>query len=176
MKKNFFGFRGVLLAVFLFTGYFGYSQTLWQNAQYGMTAEEVKDVYPNTVSATEGSRADDGSEELLKINEVMISNESFAAGFFFKNNILTCVKLSPNTKYSREQCERVYTLLEKSLAVKYGQPTGIGSGMRWNRRTEHTTWVSEGVNIRLLKEFIGSRIILEVLYRNDAAMVDIDNL
>jgi hypothetical protein len=174
MKK--FGFKGVLFVVFLVPGYFGYAQTLWQNSQYGMTAEQVKGVYPNAISVTGGNFADDGSEELLKISEVMISNEPFSAGFFFKNNKLTCVKLSPNAKYTRDQCARVYTLLERSLAVKYGNPIGMGSGVRWNRRTEHTTWVSEGVNVFLSKEFVGRRTTLELLYRSEAAMIDTDNL
>jgi hypothetical protein len=65
-------------------GYFDYSQTLWQNSQYGMTVEQIKDVYPNAVSVIEGDLADDNSKELLKIDEVTISSELFSVGFFSK--------------------------------------------------------------------------------------------
>ncbi|MDR1326254.1 MAG: hypothetical protein LBK00_09495 [Treponema sp.] len=177
MEKILFGLKGALFVVLLVLGHCGYSQTLWQNAQYGMTVEQIKGVYPHTVSVMEGNFAEDGSKELLKIGEVMISYEPFSVSFFFKSNKLTCVKLSPNDEYTKAQCERVYGILKRSLTVKYGNSISAGAASGWNLRKEHNTWLSDGVEIFLSQEFIDNRTILELFYRRGVVdTIDMDNL
>jgi hypothetical protein len=177
MKRMRSGFQAVLFVGFLVFGHVAYSQTLWQNAQHGMTIEQVKGVYPNAVSVMGSTAPDDGSRELLQLPGVMIASESFSAGFFFKNNKLTCVKLRPDDEYTQAQCERLYTVLQQSLAAKYGRAQGTGSSAGINYRLSYTTWVSDGIDIYLSEEFVGRRTVLELFYRKGVVdAVDFDNL
>jgi hypothetical protein len=94
-------------------------------------------VYAEAVSAA--GAADDGSRELLNIEEAPIASESFSVGFFFKNGKLVCVNIRPNGEYSQAQCERVYSILRRSLVAKYGN-TASGSVMSGgNYRKEAVT-------------------------------------
>jgi hypothetical protein len=177
MKRMGLGFQGLLFVAFLVLGHAAYSQTLWQHAQYGMTLEEVKGVYPNAVSVTGGTESEDGSRELLQLPGVMIASESFSAGFFFKNNKLTGVNLRPDDEYTQAQCERLFRVLEQSLSAKYGRAQGAGSSSGINHRLNYTTWVSDGIDIYLSEEFVGRRTVLELFYRKGVVdTVDFENL
>jgi len=169
--KHSFTFARISIFFVLFTlGNFCFAQTLWQNANYGMTLEQIKNIYPKAIPVTKDNSGPDGSKELLKINDVKISDESFSVSFFFKDNKLTRVYLNLNTSYNKAAGDRVFNALNRSLTAKYGQPINTKDDKGTTFSTKSISWLSDGVDIFLSAIFIGDKTsTLYILYHIETA-------
>jgi hypothetical protein len=97
-------------------------QSLWNGTEYGMTIEKVKAVVPNAIRPLKPSHLHDGSEELLRLENVTLVNEHFSASFFFNAGKLTQVTLSLKNGHNYHSAMLVFD----SLAEALGQALGSG--------------------------------------------------
>ena len=140
------------------------AQILWDKAEYGMTLERVKELYPKALTVTKENSADDGSKELLNIKEIKISKDSFNVGFFFKDNKLTRVYFLPNAKLNDKTGDRVFKTLVEYLIGIYGQPDSTNTENVSIMITKSAKWKSDGINIFLSSMIIGKNNTIYLLY------------
>ena len=141
-----------------------YAKLLKKDSNNIMTLEKVQEIYPNAVIYTMENSANDGSKELLRINEIILSAEPFRVSFFFKDKDMTRIYLSPNRDYNRTTGNRVFNNLNRSLTAIYGQ--SVNSEVKTNSMfpTKNVSWLSEGIDIFLASTIIGDKNTIYVLY------------
>jgi hypothetical protein len=138
------------------------AQSFWNGTEYGMTIEQVKSVIPNTVRPLKPGHLKDGSEELLRLENVIIVNKNFSASFFFKMGKLTQVMLSLERGHSFHSTMLVFDSLTEALRSKYGPEI--------NRQIQKgiidATWLSGRTNISVVAISAGENdAILHINYQ-----------
>ena len=97
---------------------------LWRNAQYGMSIEEIKKLFPSSFVPTPDRihNGYEGSKEYLMLNDEEIMNEYFSVVFCFRNNTLRKVELiCEDIQNDFVKCESVRDKFFEALNVRYGK-------------------------------------------------------
>jgi hypothetical protein len=87
----------------------------WGKAKFGMTVDEVKKVYPQSIS--DSTKYSNDKVGLLKIENYKIEQDTFNVSFVFKNGNLDFIKLS----YKEMPTLESYDRLKLKLITKYGK-------------------------------------------------------
>ena len=124
-----------------------YADELWKGTQYGMTVKQVKKIFPNAVTPQNQDAIYSGVE-LLRLDDVKISNESFVAKFFFSNEKLVQVTLTLDNVSDFYQGKLIFDSLVDSLRAKYGKELSLKSSEVLTLL--EANWMSNKTNISLL--------------------------
>ena len=146
MKKI---FAYLFVVIFLNAAYFANAQVLWQNTKYGMTVNEVKSLYPNSVTLNRPNLfIYSGAKGLLELNNIEIVSQMFKATFYFSanNNKLEQVTLECTDKITEHKGKLIYNSLLEVLISKYGNPITKGKNLVL---ISSATWLSGDTNISL---------------------------
>ncbi|MBU0908698.1 MAG: hypothetical protein KJ717_03955 [Proteobacteria bacterium] len=145
MRKHIYLF---LLAIFTLYPLGIQAQTLWQKSEYGMTAEQVKKLFPDAVHPKETFINEEGEAELLELNEITIVDEPFHVSFLFKDGGLTRVTLLLEGKKKFSEAFYVFEKLTKALRAKYGSEL-TSKVERGFLNLAKSSWLSHKTNIEL---------------------------
>jgi hypothetical protein len=138
------------------------AQWLWGVIKYGMSLEQVKTLVPNGTPASEPDYLADGSQELLRLENVKIVNTNFSAKFYFKTGKLSQVTLEWETGQTFESALLVFNSLTEAFRTKYGSE--ISREVKRDRA--EVTWVSGQTNINVIAISGGeTNAILNVNYQ-----------
>lgn len=140
--------RIILLALLLTGPVFG--QTLWQEAKYGMSLEEVRKLFPK-------SRDDSFMVGKVKVvgpvtDETEISGRHFEVQFYFSapNDRLDRVILRCSDKLLNDEGAAFARHVVELLQARYGEAKATGDACQSDPRDIDVAWVTKGfVQIRL---------------------------
>jgi len=127
-----------------------FADELWNGAKYGMSLEETKAQFPKSFTPQKKSTLKSGAIELLRINNIEISDINFNTGFYFKNNKLDEVKLS----YQENEHSFSFFLFDEItelLRAKYGKEISYKIKKGRVSNSASATWLSGKTNISLLQ-------------------------
>lgn len=131
------------------------AQTLWHGTEYGMTLEQAEALVPNVVRPLKPKHRSDGSEELLRLEDVTLVDKHFSASFFFSDGKLIEVTLSLEDGHNFDSAMRVFDSLVESLRAKHG-PEIIRHAMKGSfTNIANATWLSGQTNITLFATSVG---------------------
>jgi len=102
-----------------------FSQTLWQTAEYGMSVEQIKKLFPSSFKPSDPLPLDDGMVELLRINNYEIAKHEFNISFAFKDNKLVRVLINYEDYEklaSINEGKTIFYILDETLNAQYGEP------------------------------------------------------
>lgn len=141
------------------------AQSLWQGTIYGMSLEQVKTVVPRAAPPAKPNRLADGSEELLRLEDVELVNKKFAASFYFRTGKLSQVTLSLEKGHSFHEAMLVFDSLTEALRAKYGHEINRGTEKGVLNRA-NAEWLSGRTNINLIAISVGEgAAILNINYQ-----------
>jgi len=83
-----------------------------------MTLEQAKAVVPNAIRPLKPSHLADGSEELLRLEDVTLMKKHFYASFYFNDGKLTQVTLSLKKGHNFHSVMLVFDSLVQALPSK----------------------------------------------------------
>jgi hypothetical protein len=170
-----------VVVVFFFCGVESmYGQVLWQKAESGMTVAQIKTIYPNASSIVNKSQTD-GTEELLRINNLKIVNNSFYASFIFRTDRLVRVVLSPHDEVNQFQASSLFKSLQRALIEKYGSVFLYDADLiTTNERvlfSYRLIWIVGDTEIQLGSlNASGSYSSIQISYGGTAVDIDTNNL
>ena len=125
------------------------AQLLWQGAHAGMTVEQVRSAVPDAkLTADSHQTILDGSVELLRIEEVPINDQNFAASFYFRQSGLRQVSLSL-TNQPWPAIESSFQNLLVLLRLKYGPETRHDQIVGGERKTLEARWNTGGTTVSM---------------------------
>jgi hypothetical protein len=167
MKKVF------LLLVLVNVGYSIFSQELWNGTRYGMSRADVKKLHPSSSAPTKPRTLTlyEGAGELLRLNDIKIHGYRFYVSFFFKNDILVQVTLTPDDEYTKNTSkiigEGLFSLLKRLLTAKYGREIIVEETTFLEKTTSGKLmiWMSGGTNITLSYVSFPDLYFLDVQYQ-----------
>jgi hypothetical protein len=142
------------------------TQTLWQNTEYGMSIEQIQDLFPSSFVPNNPGWYSDGSIEYLRLNNYEIVNEKFTISFIFKNNKLNQVTLTCQNMTTKIIGELLFDNLVEVLTIRYGTPfiikkddNTVGSMWRY-------VWLSGRTNINLnFTSILDNTPMLNIVYQ-----------
>lgn len=130
------------------------AQPLWNGTEYGMSLEQVKAVVPQASAPAKPSRLYDGSQELLRLENVEVAGNKFAARFYFKDGKLAQVTLSLQEERKFDNVMPVFDAIIEALRAKYGQEiTREIQRAKLNRA--YAEWNRDGTRIDILSMSVG---------------------
>jgi hypothetical protein len=131
------------------------AQTLWGGTVYGMSLEQVKAAVPNAKSPNgKPGTLKGGAQEQLRVEDIEIVNQKFAASFYFLDGKLTQVTLSLSKPRSFEQTLLVFDRLTEALRAKYGQELNRQI-RRGDLNIAKATWLAGRTNISVVALSVG---------------------
>jgi hypothetical protein len=139
-------FKYLAFMVMLGASIVGYSQTIWQDIEYGMTAEQIKNLYPNAYVPNKPGKYKDGYADFLKVDNLKLVNESFTVIFIGKDNRVSWVQLSLNNGYTARQCEVIFETLSHALTSRYGDEKSSKN----DRYGKTINWTAPNLDISLI--------------------------
>ena len=141
------------------------AQTLWQNTNVGMTADQIRRAQPSAQVPSRAQTLHGGAVCGLELPDYEVGSDHFRVCFFMKDG-----RLAQVTMTSTEPSIPAYDALSVMLRARYGnelsassQPCARGRGltvctMEWLLDT--------GVNVSLLYSDVNGRLqILNVVYQ-----------
>ena len=147
---------------------------LWHGTRYGMSPAQVKAAVPHLSVPAKPSRLADGAVELLRLDDVEIAQNRFAAAFYFKGNKLTQVTLTVS-KRNFDEAMIVFDDLTGALRSKYGKElTRTIERDKLNRAD--AIWMNGRTNIDVIAMSVGEHeAVLNINYQVRVAQ-DADRL
>ena len=148
--------RKVLFFLLLFSiGCFAFSQDLWEGTKYGMSVDQVKNLFPSAVTPSEQSTLRSGGKALLQLENIIIGDGTFRALFYFNDSGLTQVNL---IYIKGLYIHHVFDEISKLLTAKHGKPTSIER----DYYSRQTTWVINQTKIIIFwLESFGLRVVYQ---------------
>jgi hypothetical protein len=125
------------------------AESLWGLSEHGMSVEDVAAKYPSavTVIPTDKNKVKSGAAQQLKIESVMIADESFEVAFYFLAGKLDQVGLSHSRSgASLDDCEYTNRKLIEALRAKYGKELTYSSNQNLGR-SSNISWSSGKTSI-----------------------------
>lgn len=126
-----------------------HAQTLWGKSQYGMTAEQVKAVFPNAENPAKPSQLGNGAKALLSLPGVQIAGTTFRANFYFLSEKLVQVTLTSQDRGQFDTVLRTFETIEELLRAKYGREIQR-EVKRGTLSQASATWMSGSTNVSVL--------------------------
>ena len=137
------------------------AQTLWGQATYGMTPEQVLEAYPNATRVQDGDSLTTGEKELVRLDGVEVLGDSFRAAFFFLDNKLEAVSLTMDNSERFGLMKIDFEGLLTALRAKYGPEISLEEQSDFLS----ATWVSGEISIDLLLFDVGDApAYLNIMY------------
>ncbi len=130
------------------------AQPLWNGTEYGMSLEQVKAVVPQASAPVKPSRLYDGSQELLRLEDVELAGSKFAARFYFKDGKLAQVTLSLQEERKFDRVIPVFDALTEAYRAKYG-PEITRQIQRAKLDRAYAEWNKDGTTINILSMGVG---------------------
>ena len=141
------------------------AQSLWGGTEYGMSLEQVRTAIPNATPPSQADHLADGSQELLRLENVEIVRTTFSAKFFFKTGKLSQVTLTWKKGQTFWSAMLVYKELMEALRAKYGAEI-TRDVQRGVLNMATATWLSGRTNINLFAASVGEDdAVLNVNYQ-----------
>lgn len=141
------------------------AQSLWNGTEYGMTVNQVTSRVPGASPPSTLGHLADGSEELLRLENIDIVGKLFSAAFFFKSERLVQVTLSLEKGNTFHSATLTFNSLVEALRSKYGNETS-NDELRGLLNKKSATWMSGRTNVNLLAIGVGqSDATLNVNYQ-----------
>ncbi len=141
------------------------AQALWQGTSYGMTPQEVLSVLKGAHPPSHSERLGNGASELLRLQDVQISNETFDAKFYFSQQRLVQVTLGLQRERDFSSAVRTFDSITEALRAKYGNEINKRSERGLMNRTS-ATWISGRTNIAVLCMSVGPNdAVLNINYQ-----------
>jgi len=135
-----------------------------------MSLEQVKRVVPGAVTPAEPEQFNDGTKELLRLEDIEIVHRRFRVLFYFKNGKLDQVTLNLKKPEGFDDLLHVFDSLTEVLRSKYGKEIkrdihrgDISSAGQMN--TAEATWLQGQTNINLYSISFGPTSELNVNYQ-----------
>ncbi len=149
------------------------AQTIWGAAAKGMSPAQVIEAVELAHLVEDGGKAPSGAVEMVRVDNVVIANESFKVSFFFTDQKLVQVNLIMDTKnYSPATSDPnlIYSDIEAALKVKYGKEISSDKEASSIGRYMSASWVSDDkVMVTLFLDQIGDFAPrLGITYRTQA--------
>jgi hypothetical protein len=117
--KSILCFVPALLSLFVAAEAFG--QTLWQNATYGMSIEDVLHKIPATEHVIAGQHLGTDAVELASIPRFEFVDSEFTVHFYFFHDKLTQVTLELDRQVSYATARGVFDRVLVRFRTKYGR-------------------------------------------------------
>lgn len=130
------------------------AQPLWNGTEYGMSLQQVKAVVPQASAPVKPSRLYDGSQELLRLEDVELAGNKFAARFYFKDGRLVQVTLSLQEERKFDRVLPVFDALTEAYRAKYGPETTF-EVQRAKLDRAYAEWNKDGTSINILSMGVG---------------------
>jgi hypothetical protein len=145
MKKVF------LLLVLVNVGYSMFSQELWNGTRYRMSLDDVKKLHPSSSAPTNPATLYWGGIELLRLNDIEIDDDKFHASFFFQDDGLVQVTLTPDADTRNTRIgENLFIVLKRLLMAKYGKEIIFEEDEFGGIIRKIMIWMSRDTNITLV--------------------------
>ena len=146
---------------------------LWGSTYYDMTMDEVLHNIAGAkrLENTDSSTTDKVSKDLVKLEDVVISDEKFNVLLMFKNNLLKEVQLNwvPNSLKINTD---LYANLSWLLSLKYGQPV---KSTHQDFGPPSTSWQAQWVKNMMNIDLFSDKKYLQIKYTNQY-LNDLKNL
>jgi hypothetical protein len=103
------------------------AQALWQQAEYGMTVEQIMTAFPgsNRLAEEEQDSLASGAMELVRGARVEVAGHQFDPRFFFQDDKLVQVTLSLRDVNDGTESLLVFETLVTTLQDRYGQEVSM---------------------------------------------------
>lgn len=141
------------------------AQTLWQGTTFGMSVNDVLRVTPAARKVEPGKQDSlhDGARELLRLEGVEIVSQTFRVAFYFKEQKLSQVMLSPVPRLdSWHATSLLVDRLAEALRAKYGAELQGGES---SSRSRSLTWMSGRTNISVTAMDVVGTPFLTLVYQ-----------
>jgi len=141
------------------------AQSLWSGTVHGMSPDQVKSIFTNAQTPDKPNILSSGAQELLRVENVEITNKKFTASFYFIAEKLIQVTLSLEKGHTFHSATLVFDSLTEALRAKYGQEISrdISRGAL-NKAT--ATWMAGRTNINVITMSVGqSNALLNINYQ-----------
>ena len=146
------------------------AQELWSRTRAGMTADEVKDIYPDAVPPTDATSAASETKVLLTIPSVKIEDDAYRVAFMFRDEKLDKVSLSFIETRSFDNLLPVYNAVLTRWRAKYGSEISHRSDRSQLIKNEEHTWFSDGRSVQLsLTSLSGRDAVFAIRYQAKSA-------
>ena len=123
---------------------------LWGSAEYGMTKSQVMSFYPESRNNEIPDSLFDGSDALLRINDINVVNHHFIVKFYFKKDSLTQVSLTLSEPLRFKETHQIIDSIKEVLTAKYGLPIATKlTDYDADSGIDTISWFSKGVNISI---------------------------
>lgn len=129
-------------------------QALWGKSAYGMTLSQVKEAYPEAVTADSPGTLHGGAKGTLTIQAYEVVNKKFNVIFYFKNDKLEQVVLACEKQSTFHSAMLVFDAVSDVLKAKYG-PEISKDVKRGTLNMANAVWLSGKTNISLIAMSVG---------------------
>lgn len=156
----------VVLLVALLASNEARAQDLWQQSRHGMTAEQVREAFPDAVPAAITDRLRSGAVKLLEIRDYQIVGKSFDAGFFFLDGRLVQVTLKLKQAGPYRTAMVAFHSLADALRIRYGKEMSSKEEPGGLMGTAEAKWLSGRTNITLICMGVGNNeAVMNLVYQ-----------